>query len=118
MWNFLSSNSVSTTLEPERKIVIFLELTKKFEEILCAKPSELRAHIRQQEEARGEFVFAFELAPLAENLKEEIDLERIGKNLRELVALGAGQKILVIVAQQLGMKKNAAYDLSLKILDK
>jgi 16S rRNA (cytidine1402-2'-O)-methyltransferase len=97
-------------------LVLGRELTKKFESIHRGTCQEVAERL-EAEEPRGEYVLAVALPP-AEARPAGLAGEALEILLRELAALGAGQKILVRVALSHGLAKNAAYALALKALDK
>ena len=101
---------------PNEILVMGRELTKKFETIRFNTTTEL-ADIYAIEEARGEFVFALSL-PVKSAEKDQVDQVKLEAFLRTLVPLGGDQKLLVAVAKEWGLRKNEAYELVLKVLNK
>jgi len=96
---------------PARRVVLARELTKLFEEIhrcpLAEAPDWLAQDAHRQ---RGEFVVLVEGAPAAEG--EDAEGERI---LRILLAELPVKQAASLAAQITGQKKNALYDLALRL---
>jgi 16S rRNA (cytidine1402-2'-O)-methyltransferase len=97
---------------PLEKILVARELTKKFETISLGIVAEIAKEL-EKIESRGEYVVALEVKAQDTSL---LQVSNIRNHLKELVALGANQKILTRVAMQMGMTKNDAYDLALSVV--
>jgi 16S rRNA (cytidine1402-2'-O)-methyltransferase len=97
---------------PTRQIVLARELTKLFEEIhrcpLAEAPAWLHADSHRQ---KGEFVLVVEGAPAA-NDEGNVEAERI---LKILLAECPVKQAAALAAQITGQKKNALYELALRI---
>lgn len=108
------------TILPEARIVMGRELTKHFEEIYRGSVNELLASLsaRKDTEKRGEFVFALEIGARAADSVDEHAEKQKREFFQELAALGANQKLLVRVGEEMGWPRNTAYRLALAALGK
>jgi 16S rRNA (cytidine1402-2'-O)-methyltransferase len=97
---------------PAETLLVAREVTKKFETISKGTVAEIAEKLSKIE-CRGEYVVALELEAAKGNSVRESEIKA---HLKELISLGAGQKILTRVAMQMGMAKNAAYDLALSLI--
>lgn len=104
--------ALSAIFEPTRQIVLARELTKLFEEIhrcpLAEAPAWLQADHHRQ---KGEFVLMVEGAPAAID-DGSAEAERI---LKILLAECPVKQAAALAAQITGQKKNALYELALKL---
>ena len=62
-------------------------------------------------------MFALSL-PVKSAEKNQVDQVKLEVFLRNLVPLGGDQKLLVAVAKEWGLRKNEAYELVLRVLNK
>lgn len=95
----------------DRKVVAARELTKKFEEFVRGRLSDLIAHFNVSE-PRGEFtlVVAGQAADVRENSKEEWDRNAVIKAVNTLVASGTSKKEAIkTVAVQCKLAKREVY---------
>ena len=98
---------------PERKIAVCKELTKLHESVLRTSVLEAAEHF-QKEEARGEYVLVLEGAK--ESTTKEVADDEIAALLRTFIERGMRKKEAVLTAaQQLGVSKNRAYEIMLKL---
>jgi len=101
---------------PAAPLVVGRELTKRFETITRGTAAEV-AEALGKEEPRGEYVLSLVL-PAPEEARAALPSGELRELVKELTALGLGQKALVRVAMSHGMRKNEAYRLALEMLDK
>ncbi|TCS37868.1 16S rRNA (cytidine1402-2'-O)-methyltransferase [Paucimonas lemoignei] len=104
--------ALAAIFEPTRQIVLARELTKLFEEIhrcpLAEAPAWLQADPHRQ---KGEFVLVVEGAPSAAD-DASAEAERV---LKILLAECPVKQAAALAAQITGQKKNALYELALKL---
>jgi 16S rRNA (cytidine1402-2'-O)-methyltransferase len=106
--------ALSAAFEPQRQIVFARELTKLFEEIHRCRLNEALTWIRQDaNRERGEFVVLLEGAPVDADA-DDAEGERV---LRILLAECPVKQAAALAAQITGQKKNALYELALRIRD-
>lgn len=101
---------------PEAPLVVGRELTKRFETITRGTCSEVSAELLGKE-PRGEYALSLSL-PAGEGGQGALREAEVVELVKELAALGAGQKVLVRAAMSHGMRKNEAYRLALELLEK
>lgn len=102
---------------PDAQLVVGRELTKKFEEISHGSPMDIAAQYAGREEILGEFVLAIRL-PQADSATTVYSHLEIVNFLEELSGLGGNQKVILAAGKFLGLSRNEAYDLALKMKQK
>ncbi|MGV7208339.1 16S rRNA (cytidine(1402)-2'-O)-methyltransferase [Oxalobacteraceae bacterium A2-2] len=108
------ASALAEVFEPQRQVVFARELTKLFEEIHRCPLSEAVAWIKADaHREKGEFVVLLEGAPEAAE-GQDLEAERI---LKVLLAELPLKQAAGLAAQITGQKKNALYDLALKLKD-
>lgn len=105
---------VLSEVTPEAELVVGRELTKKFETIYTGTPKQVKAAMPPEEE-RGEFVVALRWTNAQEKDAPSVDPEVV---LKAAAESGASHKVLTAVGRALGLPKNEAYDLGLRLLGK
>lgn len=106
--------ALTTIFEPERQIVLGRELTKLFEEIHRCTVAEAAVWINENaHRQRGEFVLLVEGASVARD-QDQAEAERI---LGILLAECSVKQAAGLAAQITGQKKNALYELALRMKD-
>jgi 16S rRNA (cytidine1402-2'-O)-methyltransferase len=108
------ASALASVFEPQRQVVFARELTKLFEEIHRCPLSEAVAWIQADaHREKGEFVVLLEGAPEAAE-GQDLEAERI---LKILLAELPVKQAAGLAAQITGQKKNALYELALKLRD-
>lgn len=101
---------------PGAQLVIGRELTKMFETIVQGRAENARELLASSGERKGEFVFALELPEASESGKtNSIDPLKLFQTIADE---GGTHRVLTAVGKALGMPKNEAYELGLKVLKK
>ena len=101
---------------PHAELVLGRELTKVFEVIVQGKAENASELLKAAGEQKGEYVFALELSEPEETTPTTtLDLEKIFTTAAEE---GASHRVLTALGKALGMSKNEAYELGLKVLKK
>lgn len=104
---------LADVLGGERRITIARELTKTFETIHRCSLHEVNAWLTADaNQQRGEFVLVVEAPPPQEAVEVDASAERVLRLLLDAVPLKQAAKL---AAEITGAKKNALYDLALKI---
>jgi len=108
------AQALAEMFQPQRQVVFARELTKLFEEIHRCPLSEAAAWLKADaHRERGEFVLLLEGAPAAAEAGDA-EAERV---LRILLAECSVKQAAALAAQITGQKKNALYELALKLKD-
>jgi 16S rRNA (cytidine1402-2'-O)-methyltransferase len=106
------AGALAAAFEPERQVVFARELTKMFEEIHRCPLSEAEAWIKADpHREKGEFVVLLAGAPAADEA-QDAEAERI---LSILLAECPVKQAASLAAQITGRKKNALYELALRM---
>jgi 16S rRNA (cytidine1402-2'-O)-methyltransferase len=102
---------LTTTLEPERQVVICRELTKKFEQLISIKASEIVSWLETAESLKGEFIILVAgRQAIAEEAPEHASLMLWANALSPYLA---SKEIAVVLSQILGLTKKEAYQIAL-----
>lgn len=105
-------DALATVFEPTRQIVFARELTKLFEEIHRCSLSEAAAWLAADaHRQKGEYVILLEGAPAA----VDADVLEAGRVLSILLAECSVKQAAALAAQITGQKKNALYDIALRM---
>lgn len=119
---FESPHRIEETLQmaamaiPEANLIIGRELTKIFETIVQGSAANAMELLASSGERKGEFVFALELPEAQEpSPTKPIDPAQL---LDIAAQEGASHRVLTALGKALGMPKNEAYELGLKVLKK
>ncbi|EUJ11459.1 putative S-adenosylmethionine-dependent methyltransferase, YraL family [Methylophilaceae bacterium 11] len=108
-------HDLAGVLGGERRVTIARELTKTFETIHRCYLHEAHAWLTgDANQQRGEFVLVVEALPPQETVEVDASAERVLRLLLDAVPLKQAAKL---AAEITGAKKNALYDLALKIKD-
>ncbi len=108
-------HDLAGVLGGERRVTIARELTKTFETIHRCYLHEAHAWLTgDANQQRGEFVLVVEALPPQEAVEVDASAERVLRLLLDAVPLKQAAKL---AAEITGAKKNALYDLALKIKD-
>ncbi len=101
---------------PNAALVIGRELTKVFEVIVEGKAENALNLLEAAGEQKGEYVFALEMPePEERALATTLNTEKI---FTAAVEEGASHRVLTAIGKALGLSKNEAYELGLKVLKK
>ena len=108
-----SVEDIAKVLGEERKVTFCRELTKTFETIYSCPASHASAWLQADaNQQRGEFVLLVEAAPVVETQEISDEAQRVLKCLLAELPLKQAAKL---AAEITGEKKNALYQLALKI---
>lgn len=98
------------TVLPGRRVSVVREISKKFEEVRSALPSDLVAYYEGEGAPKGEIVLVIE-PPVAQELSED-DVKAM---LREVLQEAGTKEAAAQVAEKTGWPKKQLYDLALKV---
>jgi 16S rRNA (cytidine1402-2'-O)-methyltransferase len=106
---------LTTTLEPERQVVICRELTKKFEQLISIKASEIVSWLETAESLKGEFIILVAgRQASAEEAPEHASLILWANTLSPYLS---SKEIAAVLSQALGLTKKEAYQIALDAKD-
>ena len=106
---------LTTTLEPERQVVICRELTKKFEQLISIKASEIGSWLETAESLKGEFIILVAgRQASAEETPEHASLILWANTLSPYLS---SKEIAAVLSQALGLTKKEAYQIALDAKD-
>ena len=106
---------LTTTLEPERQVVICRELTKKFEQLISIKASEIASWLETAESLKGEFIILVAgRQARAEEAPEHASLLLWANALSPYLG---SKEIAAVLSQTLGLTKKEAYQIALDAKD-
>jgi 16S rRNA (cytidine1402-2'-O)-methyltransferase len=106
---------LTTTLEPERQVVICRELTKKFEQLISIKASEIGSWLETAESLKGEFIILVAgRQASAEEAPEHASLILWANTLSPYLS---SKEIAAVLSQALGLTKKEAYQIALDAKD-
>ena len=107
-----SAQALANALDGTRRVVVAREISKLFEQIHRCQLSELHDWLAQApEHQKGEFVLLVEAAVVS----DEPDLSEAARVLTILLEGNSVSQAAVLAARITGLKKNALYDLALKM---
>ncbi len=107
-------NDIVSVLGAQRELVLARELTKRFETVLSGSAISISERLQaDSDQTRGEFVLMVQGAPVQDNSDE------LHTNLRSLLAILVSElpvkQAAGLAAKIVGVRKNEAYNLALKI---
>lgn len=103
--------ALSTALEPTRQILIGRELTKKFEELVTLRASEVSSWLQNSESLKGEFVIVVAGRLASDNKAPEHSSLLMWAN--ALSPYLGSKEIAIVLSQTLGLSKKEAYQIAL-----
>ena len=107
-----TAQALASALEGTRRVVVAREISKLFEQIHRCQLSELHDWLAQApEHQKGEFVLLVEAAVVS----DEPDLSEAARVLTILLEGNSVSQAAALAARITGLKKNALYDLALKM---
>ena len=107
-----SAQALANALDGTRRVVVAREISKLFEQIHRCQLSELHDWLAQApEHQKGEFVLLVEAAVVS----DEPDLSEAARVLTILLESNSVSQAAALAARITGLKKNALYDLALKM---
>jgi 16S rRNA (cytidine1402-2'-O)-methyltransferase len=107
-----SAQALANALDGTRRVVVAREISKLFEQIHRCQLSELHDWLAQApEHQKGEFVLLVEAAVVS----DEPDLSEAARVLTILLEGNSVSQAAALAARITGLKKNALYDLALKM---
>ena len=107
-----TAQALANALEGTRRVVVAREISKLFEQIHRCQLSELHDWLAQApEHQKGEFVLLVEAAVVS----DEPDLSEAARVLTILLEGNSVSQAAALAARITGLKKNALYDLALKM---
>ena len=107
-----SAHALANALDGTRRVVVAREISKLFEQIHRCQLSELHDWLAQApEHQKGEFVLLVEAAVVS----DEPDLSEAARVLTILLEGNSVSQAAALAARITGLKKNALYDLALKM---
>jgi 16S rRNA (cytidine1402-2'-O)-methyltransferase len=107
-----SAQALANALDGTRRVVVAREISKLFEQIHRCQLSELHDWLAQApEHQKGEFVLLVEAAVVS----DELDLSEAARVLTILLEGNSVSQAAALAARITGLKKNALYDLALKM---
>ena len=107
-----SAQALANALDGTRRVVVAREISKLFEQIHRCQLSELHDWLAQaSEHQKGEFVLLVEAAVVS----DEPDLSEAARVLTILLEGNSVSQAAALAARITGLKKNALYDLALKM---
>jgi 16S rRNA (cytidine1402-2'-O)-methyltransferase len=98
-------------LEPERKILVGRELTKKFEQIVALEAAQLTQWVSDAESLKGEFVIL--IAGRQASADEAPDHATLLKWANALSPYLGSKEIAAVLSKALGLPKKEAYQVAL-----
>jgi 16S rRNA (cytidine1402-2'-O)-methyltransferase len=103
--------ALSAALEPTRQILIGRELTKKFEELVTLRASEVSSWLQNSESLKGEFVIVVAGCLASDNKAPEHASLLMWAN--ALSPYLGSKEIATVLSQTLGLSKKEAYQIAL-----
>jgi len=102
---------LAAVLEPERQVFIGRELTKKFEELVSIKASEIASWLKTAESLKGEFIIL--VAGRQASAEEAPGHASLLLWANALSAYLGSKEIAAVLSQALGLTKKEAYQIAL-----
>jgi 16S rRNA (cytidine1402-2'-O)-methyltransferase len=103
---------LSKELEPERKVLVGRELTKKFEQLVTLTAATIPEWLERAESLKGEFIIL--VAGRQANADEAPEHSALLLWANALTPYLGSKEIAAVLAQTLGLTKKAAYQLALE----
>ena len=104
---------LASYLEPERKILLGRELTKKFEQIVSIQANQIMQWLENAESLKGEFVIL--VSGRQARADEALEHAELLKWANALSPYLGSKEIAAVLSQTLGMSKKEAYQAALDI---
>ena len=107
---------LANALEPERPVFICRELTKKFEQLVALKASEIASWLENAESLKGEFIILVSGRQASSGEAQEHSSLLLWAN--TLSPYLGSKEIATVLSQALGIAKKDAYQIALDAKDK